>query len=46
MMEEVSTISAIKVESPLIWESSAPILARIESSRDIVAESQGTKLPI
>lgn len=46
IMADVSTISAMKVESPLICESSAPNLANMASSKEIVACSQGTKLPI
>ena len=41
----VSSISAMKVETPLVKSSPAPTLAKIASLTEIVASSQGTKLP-
>lgn len=46
MIAAVSTISVMKVDMPFIWQSSAPTRARIASTSDISARSQGTKLPI
>ena len=45
-MEEVSSISAMKVEIPFNCESPAPTLAEMESTIQIDAESHGTKHPI
>ena len=44
-MVAVSSISAIKVETPRDWQSPAPTRARIESVTEISAESHGTNEP-
>ena len=44
-MVEVSSISAMKVETPRAWQSPAPTRARIESVIEISASSHGTKQP-
>mmetsp|Transcript_2297 Transcript_2297/g.7724 ORF Transcript_2297/g.7724 Transcript_2297/m.7724 type:complete len:208 (-) Transcript_2297:2079-2702(-) len=44
-IEAVSSISAIKVLTPLCWQSPAPTLAYTASLTEIVASSQGTKQP-
>lgn len=46
MIVAVSSISAMKVETPFSWLSPAPTLQRIESKIGIVASEQGTKQPI
>jgi len=35
----------MKVETPRVWQSPAPTLARIESVMETCAESHGRKLP-
>ena len=45
-MVAVSSISAIKVETPFSWLSPAPTLQRIESNTGIWASEHGTKHPI
>lgn len=45
-IEAVSSISAMKVDTPFSWLSPAPTRARIQSTMVISADSQGTKHPI
>ncbi len=45
-MEEVSSISAMKVDIPRSWLSPAPTRTRMASTMEIVAELAGTKQPI
>lgn len=45
-MAAVSSISAMKVDTPLSCESPAPTRQRIESKMGTVAVLQGTKAPI
>lgn len=45
-MTAVSSISAMNVDTPFIWQSLAPTLAKMESMMETEAESQGTKHPI
>lgn len=44
-MAAVSSISAMKVEMPLSWQSPAPTRAKMQSRTAMVALSHGTKLP-
>ena len=46
MIEEVSSISTIKVERPEIRSSEAPILVNILSILPMIASRAGTKDPI
>lgn len=45
MMFAVSIISAMKVETPLRWQSPAPTRAKMASTMDIVADEAATKHP-
>lgn len=45
-IEAVSSISAMKVDTPFSWLSPAPTRARIQSTMVISADSHGTKHPI
>ena len=44
-MAAVSSISAMKVDTPLSWQSPAPTRAKIQSLMAMCASSQGTKQP-
>jgi len=44
-MAEVSSISAMKVETPRIWQSPAPTRAKIASLMLISAPRAGTNIP-
>ena len=44
-MAAVSSISAMKVETPRSWQSPAPTRAKMQSRTATSAASQGTKLP-
>lgn len=45
-MDEASSISFMKVDTPLSWLSPAPTRARMQSTTESLARSQGTKQPI
>lgn len=45
-MLAVSIISAMKVDTPLSWQSPAPTRAKIASTIEMVADLAATKQPI